>query len=245
MTRPPLIIDLNADVGEFPDRLDHDEALAGCLTSINIACGGHAGDETTMGRMAHAAARIGLVVAAHPSYPDREHFGRRSMTMAPADLAASVAGQVGALVRAADGAGVRVTRVKPHGALYHAASFDREVAGAILAGVDASLPGAILVAQAGSRAATWWREAGCTVLEEAFADRLYEPDGSLRDRARPGALLDSPGRVAAQALRLARGEGVVASDGSVISIMPGTICLHADTPGALDNARAVVAALRA
>lgn len=244
MTKP-VRIDINADVGEDPSALERDEAIAACVTTLNIACGGHAGDEATMRRMLECAKRLGLYVAAHPSYPDRANFGRVAMAMTGRQLAATVAEQVGALARIARRVGVEITRVKPHGALYHAANMDPGVCDAIAGGVDGILANAGLVAQAGLGAAAHWRGQGRTVLEEAFADRRYEADGTLVARSQPDALIQSPLEVADQAQRLARGEPIVARGATLLHIRPDTICIHADTALAVQNARAIHVALTA
>lgn len=237
-------IDINADVGEDPVALTRDEAIAACVTTINIACGGHAGDASTMRHMLEVARRLGLNAAAHPSYPDRANFGRVAMAIAPDVLADSVAEQVGALARIAREVGVAITRVKAHGALYHAANTDRRVCDAIAAGVDRVLPGVALVAQAGLGAAGYWRGQGRVVLEEAFADRRYEGDRTLVARSHADALIGSASEVAEQARRIAMGLPIVARDGTALVIRADTICIHGDTPNAIENARAIAAALQ-
>lgn len=237
-------IDINADVGEDAGALARDEAIAACVTTINVACGGHAGDEGTMRRMLEVAKRLGIHVAAHPSYPDRANFGRVAMAMSPAALADSVAAQVGTLARIAKEVGVTITRIKPHGALYHAANLDPRVCDAIAAGVDRVLPGVAFVAQAGLGAAAHWRSQGRVVVDEAFADRRYERDGTLAARSHAEAILATPGDVADQALRIATGRPIVTRDGMPLMVRADTICIHADSPNALANARSI-AAMRA
>lgn len=238
-----LRIDINADAGEDPSALARDEAIAACVTTINIACGGHAGDEGTMRHMLEAARRLGLNAGAHPSYPDRGNFGRVAMAIAPDVLASTVAEQVGALARIAREVGVVITRVKAHGALYHAANVDPRACDAIATGVDRVLPGVALVAQAGLAAAAYWRTQGRRVLEEAFADRRYEGDGTLVARSRADALIGPASEVTEQARRIAVGLPIVARDGTAVVIRADTICIHGDTPNAIENARAIAAAL--
>lgn len=238
-------IDLNADVGEDPAALARDEAIAACVTTINIACGGHAGDESTMRHLLKVAKRLDLNVAAHPSYPDRANFGRVAMTIAPDALSQTIAEQVGTLARIAHDLGVRVRRVKPHGALYHAANHDPSVCDAIALGVDRIIPDAAFIAQACLGAAAHWRSQARTVLEEAFADRRYNADATLVGREHAGALIESAPLVAEQALRIATGQPITTFQGTPLTIRADTICIHGDTPNALENATAVAAALRA
>jgi 5-oxoprolinase (ATP-hydrolysing) subunit A len=232
-------IDLNADVGEGGD----DRSLMPYLTSVNVACGGHCGDARTMAETVEAAASFGLAIGAHPSYPDREHFGRRDLALPPAELAASLAAQIDALARVAAARGARLAHVKPHGALYNRAARDGRlaelVAGAVVA-VDRSLR---LVGLAGSRLLDAARAAGLEVAAEAFADRRYAPDGSLASRALPEAVVSDPDAAAAQALSIVRDHRVAALDGTDLELQADTLCIHGDTPGAPSIARAVRARL--
>ncbi|MFN8631097.1 MAG: 5-oxoprolinase subunit PxpA [Chloroflexota bacterium] len=238
-------IDLNADVGEGlgPWPMGADAALIPLMTSVNVACGAHAGDPLTMRRTVRLALAHGVAVGAHPGYPDLVGFGRRELAMAADDLAASVLFQVAALQGIAAAEGGQLRHVKPHGALYHRLATDRGAARAVveaIARLDASLaivgpPGAALLAEAAA--------AGLTALAEGFADRAYEPDGRLRPRTLPGALLDAPDRAAGQAVSIARDGRVTAIDGSVVAIDVATLCVHSDTPGAAAIAAAVRAAL--
>lgn len=212
---PDRLIDLNADVGEGPG----EDPLYAVITSANIACGGHAGDDETMGNAIRLAIRHGVALGAHPGYPDREHFGRVSQPLAPAALARAVAEQVAALVRNAAAQGARVTHVKPHGALYNDAARRRDVAIAVAHGVAAVSPALILVGLAGSSALRVWIEQGFRVAGEGFADRSYALDGTLVRRTEPGALITDPEAACAQVMRLAnRGDCA-------------TICVHGDTEG--------------
>jgi UPF0271 protein len=229
-------IDLNADVGESYGAwsLGEDEALIPLVSSVNVAAGLHAGDPVVLGRTVALAAAHGVAVGAHPGYPDLAGFGRREMALSPAEIEASVLYQVGAVAAFTRAAGIELRHVKAHGALYNRAARDEGAARAIARAVrrfDASL---VLVGLAGSAMIAAGREAGLAVAEEAFADRAYEADGTLRSRDLPGAVLDDPAAAAAQALAIVN--GIVRAD---------TICIHGDRPGAAARARAVRAALLA
>ena len=241
------LIDINSDLGESPEALASgaDFELMRYITSANVACGGHAGDENTMRQTVGAAKELHVAVGAHPSYPDRENFGRLESPMPPAALESSVRQQIASLVRIAGRFGVRLVHVKPHGALYHATNKDREIALAVGRAVKEVDPQLIMVGQAGAPALQVWRDMGLGCAAEAFADRAYEQDGTLRKRALPGALLDTPERAAQQALGIALNHKVVTSDGSGLALIAQTICVHSDTPGAPAIARAVSEKLKA
>lgn len=232
-------MDLNADLGERPGAEADDEALMRWITSANIACGGHAGDDNTMAVAIRAALRYGVSVGAHPGYPDRENFGRRVQPMTATEIAETVEKQVRALALIAGNLGAVVAHVKPHGALYNLAARDAMVARAIAAGVGRWRRDVILVGLAGSVMMGAFREAGFRVAAEAFADRHYEADGSLRSRALPSAVIENPEAAAAQALAVAREGRVRAVDGSAVAVTADTLCVHGDTPGALAIAAAV------
>lgn len=240
-------IDLNCDLGELPELVAAgvDDALVASVSSINIACGGHAGDEATMDRLVGLAARLGVRVGAHPGYPDRARFGRVALDMVPGAIRESVREQLGTLAAVACRHGVAVTHVKPHGALYHAAGHDAGIAAVILFGVR-DTPGceqAVLVGACGSAALTVWRSLGAPVAAEAFADRAYEPDGTLRARSHADSLITDNARAAAQAVEIAVHRRVTAVDGTSVAIAADTLCIHGDTPGAVERARAVRSAL--
>jgi UPF0271 protein len=234
-------MDLNADVGERPDALadGREEALLRQLTSANIACGGHAGDAASMDALVRLAARHGIAAGAHPGYPDRANFGRSVMDIPPDRLRASIREQVAALAEAARRHGIRLAHVKPHGALYNAAAADPDLAGLIAAAVADAAPGATLVGLAGSLMLDAWRAAGFAVAAEAFADRRYEPDGTLRPRRFPDALITDPEEAAAQALAIARDGRVTAWDGLGVPVRADTLCVHSDTPGAAETVAAI------
>lgn len=238
-------IDLNADVGELPELAEVEEELLGVVTSVNVACGGHAGDAASMERVVRAALARGVAVGAHPSYSDREGFGRRAVPISPAELSESVAAQVEALLAVTRRLGARLSHVKPHGALYNAAAKDAALALSIAEGVARVAPGVVLVGLAGSAMLEVFEKAGFPVAAEAFVDRGYEPDGSLTPRGRPGALKETPEEAAAQAVSIATRAEVVASNGARVPVSARTLCLHSDTPGAAALARELEARLRA
>jgi UPF0271 protein len=237
-------IDLNADVGESfgPWPMGNDEALIPLVSSVNIACGAHAGDPATILRTVALATDHAVAVGAHPGYPDLAGFGRRDLDMTAADLRASLIVQIGAVQAAARVAGTVVRHIKPHGALYNRAARDLKLGRTIAEAVRDLDPALVLVGFAGSASIEAARAAGLAVAEEAFADRRYEADGSLRSRLRPGALLPAA-EAAAQAVTIARDGAVVAADGSRLAVRADTICVHGDSPDAAGIVRAVVAAL--
>ncbi|MCO1577872.1 LamB/YcsF family protein [Crossiella sp. SN42] len=237
-------LDLNSDLGEGFGiwRLGDDEALLAVVTSANVACGFHAGDPATMRRVCQAAASAGVAVGAQVSYRDLAGFGRRFIDADPAELADEVLYQIGALSACARAAGTEVRYVKPHGALYNAVVHHEAQAAAVVAGVRAfgelpvlGLPGSRLLAAA--------EAAGLPVVQEAFADRGYTPEGTLVPRGQPGALLTSTEDVVERAVRLAERGEILAVDGSVLASGARSLCLHGDTPGAVEHAVAVRAAL--
>jgi UPF0271 protein len=217
---------LNIDAGELDDEPEELYAIADLL---DIACGGHAGDERSMERVIRACARNGTRVGAHPSYVDREGFGRKELVVAPDVLAGQIAAQCGRLRAVADACGVPIGFAKPHGALYHAAHRSAEIARACVEGIRAALGDVAIVGPAGGELA---RIAGKKLLREAFADRGVREDGTLVPRGEPGALVSDPRVAAARAKE-------IAARGDV-----ETICVHGDTPGAVIIARAVRDALR-
>jgi UPF0271 protein len=239
-------IDLNCDMGEIPAAIDDgtQEALMPFLSSVNIACGGHAGDESTMKKTVEQALRWNLAIGAHPSYEDRAHFGRTERQLPAQVVAETVYEQVRALARVAVSCGTKLVHVKPHGALYNQAAREAALAEAIAAGVarwDRSL---ILVGLAGSATLDAYRRAGFAVAAEAFADRRYEFDGSLRSRKCENSLIRDPEEAARQALRIAETGEVVAHGGAKIPVVAQTICIHGDTPRARDIVEAVARGLR-
>jgi UPF0271 protein len=246
MKRAHLKIDLNCDMGELPEAIADgtQESLMRSITSVNIACGGHAGDEQTMKMTIEQALRWKVAIGAHPGYADRANFGRVELTLPPKEIAASVFEQFRALAEIAAGCGARVVHVKPHGALYNQAVGNRAIAEAIAEGVALWNRDVVLVGLAGSPMLKVFREAGFAVAAEAFADRRYEPDGTLRSRKFEDALIRDPAEAAWQALRIVERGTVVACDGSEVAVDAQTLCIHGDTPRAPQIAAAVARILR-
>jgi len=232
-------IDLNADVGEGFD----DEPLYDLVSSVNIACGAHAGDDETMAQAIDLALARHVAIGAHPGYADREHMGRKPLDLQPVQLRASIRDQIARLRHIAQKKATAVWHVKPHGALYNQAAVDPWLATAVAAAVRAVQPRLRLVGLAGSWLTAAGRSAKLTVADEGFADRRYRKDGTLASRERPDALITDPAAAADQALAIARGIPIESVDGHPVTIHASTICLHSDTPNALENARAVRAAL--
>jgi UPF0271 protein len=224
------MLDLNCDMGELADA-QLEAALMQHITSANIACGGHAGDEATMERTTRLAMERGVRIGAHPGYPDRANFGRIEVPMAAAEIERTVCEQIERLDEVVRRLGAAIVHVKPHGALYNVAVNNEEVARAIANGVARWNPAVTIFGLAGSRMLDVWREMGMTVAGEAFADRRYEPDGTLRSRKFADALITDPREASAQALRFAR-EGKAQ-----------TICVHGDTPHAVEILKACREAL--
>lgn len=225
-----MIIDLSADMGEGSPGEDQVWPL---IHSANVACGGHYGDEQSMRDAAARAAEHGVRLGAHPSYPDRENFGRKSLVLPPDALRESLVAQISALL-----AFGRVEHVKPHGALYNDAHHDRALADVIVQAMRLVDPSLALVAPDHSAMAAAARAAGTPVIREAFADRRYEPDGSLVPRKIPGSTLTID-EAAAQAALLAAEGVVTARDGTRVAIPFDTICIHADMEGAVGRVRAI------
>ncbi len=242
------IIDLNADVGEgfgaWP--MGNDDGLLPYVTSVNVACGFHAGDPLIMDRTVGAALERGIRIGAHPSYLDLRGFGRREIQASPEEVETDVLYQAGALRAFVESRGGRLWHVKPHGALYNQAARDPDLARAIARGVHRLGGGVTLVGLATSpvfRAAA--QSEGVPFVGEAFVDRAYESDGTLAKRGTPGALLQSGEAAALQAVAIAGTGRVMARDGSLLSVMAETLCLHGDNKNAVEIARAVREALEA
>jgi UPF0271 protein len=240
-----LSIDLNADLGEGFGvwRLGDDDAMLELVTSANVACGFHAGDPATMRRVCARAAAAGVAVGAQVSYRDLAGFGRRFIDVDPADLADDVLYQLGALDGIARAAGTRVSYVKPHGALYNAAVTHESQAGAVVDAVlafDRRLP---VLGLPGSALLRTVEAAGMRPVAEGFADRGYTAEGRLVPRRVPGAVIADPAVVAGRAVRMAMAGVVVAVDGTTLLLPVESVCVHGDTPGAVELARAVRTAL--
>ncbi|MFJ3671611.1 LamB/YcsF family protein [Streptomyces sp. NPDC090106] len=240
-----ISIDLNADLGEGFGRwrLTDDDELLSVVTSANVACGFHAGDAATMRRVCERAAELGVRIGAQVSYRDLAGFGRRAMDVPSGELTAEVAYQIGALDVFARAAGARVAYVKPHGALYNRVVHDEEQAAAVVAGVllaDASLP---VLGLPGSRLLDLAAASGLPAVTEAFADRAYTEEGRLVPRGEDGAVVTDPEAVVERSVGIARDGSVVARGGARIAVGARSLCLHGDTPGAVELARRVRARL--
>ncbi|MGY4691198.1 LamB/YcsF family protein [Salibacterium sp. K-3] len=228
-------VDLNSDVGESfgPYVLGNDDRVLSYVTSANIACGYHAGDHSVMARTTAAAKKQQTAVGAHPGFPDLGGFGRRQMAVDPDEIYHLVVYQVGALQGFCKTEGIGLQHVKPHGALYNQAAKDPEMAEAIAEAVRRIDPGLILFAPAGSELIKAGRKEALPVASEVFADRTYQPDGSLTPRSHPDAILHDPGAAAERILDMLMNGEVGAVDGTRLPVEADTICVHGDTPEAL------------
>ncbi len=233
-------IDLNADLGEGAGQ---DAALMDLVTSCSIACGGHAGDTDTMRRALELARDRGVAAGAHPSFPDRETFGRAPSKLSGPALADALAGQVSALMALADEQGVALKHLKPHGALYNMAARDEGLSATVADVLQDHLPGARLMGPPGSALAREALARGLGFIAEGFADRAYETDGRLRSRTAPGALIADAALQSRQAVDMAVRRRVTAHDGAVLDLEVDTICVHGDSARAVEAARAIRAAL--
>lgn len=240
-------IDVNCDMGESFGAwtIGADEEVMPHITSANVACGAHAGDATVMRRTVRSAAAAGVAVGAHPGFADLQGFGRREMTVDPAELEDSLIAQIGALAALARAENVTLQHVKAHGALYNMAARQRPLADAIARAIAASGPALIMFALPGSEMIAAARAAGLRIAAEGFADRSYEEDGSLTPRSRPGAIIHDPEAVVGRALRMARDGVVLTAAGHEVALRVDTICVHGDTPGAAGLARRIRDALAA
>lgn len=238
-------IDLSCDLGEArsPEELAVEDEIWPLISAANVACGGHVGDERSMLASIERCLAHGITLGAHPSYPDREGFGRRHIEIATVDLVASLSGQIEALCSLGRKRGLDVVRVKPHGMLYNEAQADARLAEAVAAAVRQSAPAAALVCAGGSEVERACASAGLAVVREAFVDRRYLPSGALQPRSEPGSMLIDPDEAAAQALRLARDDQVIACDGTTVAVEFETLCAHSDMPGSVERIRLVRARL--
>lgn len=243
--REGKVVDLNCDLGERPKPTasDGDDALMACISSASIACGAHAGDRGTMEQAVRSAISHGVAIGAHPGYPDRPGFGRRELPLSEGEVEELVRQQVRMLATMVSKLGGQLVHVKPHGALYHVAARDPAMAAAVARGAGSIAPGLILVGPVGSSALAVWTGMGLRIAAEAFADRLYAPDGTLVSRESPAALIADPDRAAAQALGIVMEASVTAENGTRVGIRADTICIHGDNPTAPAIARAVRAQL--
>jgi UPF0271 protein len=235
------MIDVNSDVGEFPHLLEDGTyyQLMDYITSINIACGGHAGDYNLMKAMIRMGVEKNVTIGAHPGYPDKENFGRKIMDMNPPDIMDTIMKQIENLFEIAAAENTELQHVKPHGALYNQAAKSSTIAHAIGLAVKQIDPQLTIVGLSDSLMIDTWKEMGLNVAGEAFADRSYEADGSLRNRELENALITNPTQAAKQAMMIIKSGEIISMDGNILSINAQTICIHSDTPNALAIAKAV------
>jgi len=245
MSVAQAILDLNSDLGEGLGiwTLGDDEAMLEIVTSANVACGFHAGDPTIMRRICADAVARDVAIGAQVGYHDLVGFGRRRIDVAPAELVNDVLYQIAALDGFARIAGSRVRYVKPHGALYNTIVTDAEQAAAVVEAVREYDPALPVLGLPGSQWLRLATDAGLTAVPEAFADRAYTPEGHLVSRRLPGAVLHDPDLIAARCVEMARTGKVRAIDGSLVDVRARSLCIHGDTPGAVEIARRVRAAL--
>ena len=234
-------MDINSDLGESYGawRMGDDAAMLGIVTSANVACGFHAGDPAGILQTLRAAAERGVAVGAHVAYPDLVGFGRRAMDPTSSELVADVIYQIGALQGLAAAAGTRVAYVKPHGALYNTIAHDERQGGDVISALLAVDPRLTLLALAGSPLIERARARGLAVVAEAFADRAYNDDGTLVSRRLPGAVLHDAEQVAERMLRWARTGELASITGRPVRVQADSICVHGDSPGAVEMARRI------
>ncbi|MEG0053139.1 MAG: 5-oxoprolinase subunit PxpA [Comamonas sp.] len=234
-------MDLNSDLGESFGAwsMGDDAAMLDIVSSANVACGFHAGDAAGILATLQAAKVRNVVIGAHVAYRDLAGFGRRNMDVASSDLVADVVYQIGALQGLARAAGTTVQYVKPHGALYNTIAQDKRQATDVINAIKAINPSLVLMALAGAPLIGWARDAGLTVVAEAFADRGYTPQGALVSRREPGAVLHDEALIAQRMLTLVRDGVIEAVDGSMVRVEADSICVHGDSPGAVAIARAL------
>jgi 5-oxoprolinase (ATP-hydrolysing) subunit A len=231
--------DLNCDAGESfgPWPMGSDETLIPLMTSVNIACGAHAGDPLVMRRTVELAQESGVAIGAHPGYPDLQGFGRRALALSPSEVEAWIVAQIGALSGVARAAGATISHVKLHGALYNQASDDPVLATAVARCILAFDPELILIARSGSIQSRIAREMGLVVAEEVFIDRGYDAEGRLLSRQQPDALITDKKAVSSRATELVQRHGLHAADGTWLPLQADTLCIHSDTPDAFLLAR--------
>jgi UPF0271 protein len=242
-----LNIDINCDMGESfgPWTMGADAEVMPSITSANVACGAHAGDPSVMRRTILLAKRYDVSVGAHPGFADLQGFGRREMQVDRAEIEDSLIAQIGALAAIARAEGMTLRHVKAHGALYNMSAKDRTLADAIARAITAVDPALVMFALPASPMIDAGVAAGLRVAPEGFADRSYEPDGSLTPRSRPGAVIHDAARVVDRAVRMARDGVVLSVAGKEIPLKVDTICVHGDTPGAAELARRIRTGLEA
>ena len=242
-----MTIDLNCDLGESFGawQMGNDAAMIDLATSVNVACGFHAGDADTMRKTVQLAKTRGVSIGAHPGYRDLHGFGRRPVAgLSAAEIENLVAYQIGALQAVATLAGHKVTHVKAHGALSNVACEDDMTARAIASAIKAVDPSLKFVVLANTRLVTAGEAAGLPLVHEVFADRAYEDDATLVSRRKPGAVLHDTAQIAERVVRMVQDRAVVSVSGKTIKVQLDTVCIHGDTPGAVEIARAVRQALK-
>lgn len=242
----PFTIDINADLGERSgrSRASLDEALLDLVSSANVACGFHAGDATTMRDTVRAAARRGVTIGAHPSYPDILGFGRRELGLPPKEISRHVTYQILALRDVCGAEGAKLSYVKPHGALYNRAARDRAAADAVVSAIRDVEATLTLLGLAGSEMARAAEHAGIAFASEAFVDRAYKPNGTLVPRDQPGAVINDVKRAVQRAVMLVKGQTITADDGSELRIAAQSLCVHGDNEDAVSILRALNARLK-
>lgn len=235
-------VDVNSDMGESFGRweLGDDTSMLKVVSSANVACGFHAGDPERIRSTLSQAAANGVAVGAHVAYRDLAGFGRRYLDATPSELAADVLYQIGALKALAQSEGASVRYVKPHGALYNTIAYDERHGRAVIDAIGDVDPSLVLMGLAGAPILDWARTAGLRTVAEAFVDRGYQPDGQLVSRREPGAVFDDPLEVADRMVGLVTTGRLKAVDGSDVEIAADSLCVHSDSPGAVDMAQAVV-----
>jgi len=240
-TSIPRSVDLNSDLGEGFGawKMGDDNAILEIVSSANVACGMHAGDPHIMARTFARAKELGVAVGAHPGYPDLWGFGRRELPSSPVEIEQFVAYQVGAAMGVADLVGHPITYVKPHGALGNLSQVDAAVAGAIVRAIAAVDRKLVLLTYPDGHATCIAKELGMRTCAEIFADRAYTIDGRLVSRKLPGAVLHDPEEVAARVLRMVEAGGVETVEGALLPMEIGSICVHGDSPGAIQMASAI------
>ncbi|MEM7739856.1 MAG: 5-oxoprolinase subunit PxpA [Pseudomonadota bacterium] len=233
-------IDLNADIGEGYD----DESILAFVTSGNIACGGHTGDQETIARTIGLALNHDVAIGAHPSYPDRRGFGRRSIKIDPETLLGALKEQLTMIRAVAESIGAKIGHVKPHGALYNDAAKARHLAECVVAASQAVFPKATIVGPPWGELLDVARLSGVDYRAEGFSDRQYLEDGSLMPRVLQGAVIGELKQQIAQAISIAEGRGATGPKGEPVPLNVQTLCLHGDTPGAAKSAEAIHQALK-
>lgn len=238
-------VDLNSDLGESfgSYKIGMDEEIIKYVSSVNVACGYHAGDPLVMAKTVKAAKEAGIAVGAHPGYPDLMGFGRRNMVCSPAEVKAYVMYQMGALQAFTKAAGIPLQHVKPHGALYNMAAKDEKLAMAIAEGIAEVDSSVILMGLAGSKMLEAGKKCGLRVASEVFADRAYQADGSLVPRSQPGAVIHDTDEAIARTIRMVKEGKVTAITGEEVEIAADSICVHGDNPSALAFVEAIRAKL--